>query len=216
MKTKHRAWKMYLLLVIVSLVTVSLACNLPDFGQAQPFDEPPPGEEEPFHDEEGEHFEEEMEPHEEEHFEEEEMEPDPDHEGDPHEEDHQGEPDVDDQGPEADLAVTDIFPKKLPFGKLNVRVTNHGPAPLTSYPAELICDAHGVSWGGAQHGEEDRSYHQQIIVQAAPGDTVIVETDIKIDANLYQYDVFCEVNVDIDPFPDNNAYDEVVPPSNNP
>lgn len=224
MKTRIRSRKTHLFLVIVFLLLASLACNLPNIGQEAPFGEPPPGGEEPFQEqefrpeEEGEHFEEEeMEPHEEDEFEhEEEMEPHDDEHGEPHDEGDHGEPHEEDPGPQADLAVTDIFPKKLPHGKLSVRVTNNGPAPLTSYPAELICDAHGVSWGGSQHGEEDQSSQQQIVVQAAPGETVVFETDIKIDANLYQYEVFCEVNIDIDPVPDNNAYDEVVPPSNNP
>jgi len=212
MKKKIRSRKTYLILALVSLLIASLACNLPDFGQDEPFDGPPPGEEEPFYEGEGEphpeeeefdHHDEEMDPHEDEH-------------GEPHDEGEHEEPHEEDPGPQADLAVTDIFPKKLPHGKLNVRVTNNGPAPLTSYPADLNCEAHGVSWGGSQHGEEDRSYHQEVIIQAAPGETVVIKTDIKIDANLYQYDVFCEIHADIDPVPDNNAYDEVIPPSNNP
>jgi hypothetical protein len=205
MKKKIRSRKTYLILTLVSLLIASLACNLPDFGQGEPHEEPfHEGEGEPHPEDEAfEHHEEEMDPHEEEH--------DEHHDEGDHEEPHEEDP-----GPEADLAVTDIFPKKLPHGKLNVRVTNNGPTPLTSYPADLTCEAHGVSWGGPEHGEEDRSYHQEIIIQAAPGETVVIKTDIKIDANLYQYDVICEINADIDPIPDNNAYDEVIPPSNNP
>ncbi len=213
MKKKIRSRKTYLILMLVSLLIASLACNLPDFGQGEPYDEP-------FHEGEGEpHPEDEaFEHHEEEDFEhhEEEMDPHDEEHGERHEDDEHEEPHEEDPGPEADLAVTDIFPKKLPHGKLNVRVTNNGPAPLTSYPADLNCEAHGVSWGGSQHGEEDRSYHQEVIIQAAPGETVVIKTDIKIDANLYQYDVICEINADIDPVPDNNVYDEVVPPSNTP
>jgi len=114
----------------------------------------------------------------------------------------------------ADLAVTDVFPENLPHGDLKVRITNNGPTPLTTYPAELFCHAHGVSWGGPEHGEEDREGHQQIILSLGPGDTDEFETGIKIDANLYQYEVFCEVWVEIDHEHSNNFYMEMVPQSN--
>jgi hypothetical protein len=113
-----------------------------------------------------------------------------------------------------DLAVTDIFPENLPFGDLKLRITNHGPTPLTTYPAEIICHAHGVSWGGPEHGQEDRESHQQIILSLGPGDTDEFEAGITIDANLYQYEVVCEVWADIDPEHHNNVYMEMVPSSN--
>jgi hypothetical protein len=114
-----------------------------------------------------------------------------------------------------DLAVTDIFPENLPFGDLKLRITNHGPTPLTAYPAEVICHAHGISWGGPEHGQEDRESHQQIILSLGPGDTDEFEVGITIDANLYQYEVVCEVWTDIDPEHHNNIYMEMVPESNN-
>jgi len=117
-------------------------------------------------------------------------------------------------GIRTDLAVTDIFPENLPFGDLKVRITNHGPTPLTTYPAEVICHAHGVSWGGPAHGEEDRNSHQQIILSLGPGDTDEFEAGITIDANLYQYEVVCEVWTDIDSQHHNNVYMEMVPSSN--
>lgn len=175
-------------------------------------EEPPPGED---HHEEGQPEHEDPPPNEDHH----EEEPPPGEECPPESEcpgGQGGEPEggPGEEGIRTDLAVTDIFPEILPFGDLKARITNNGPTPLTTYPAELFCHAHGVSWGGPEHGEEDRESHQQVILSLGPGDTDEFETGIKIDANLYQYEVICEVWVDIDPEPQNNFYMEMVPESN--
>ena len=114
----------------------------------------------------------------------------------------------------ADLAVTDIFPENLPHGDLKARITNHGPTPLTSYQAELFCHAHGISWGGPEKGRDDREGHQQVVLSLGSGDTDEFETGIKIDANLYQYEVFCEIWIEHDHNHNNNIYKEMVPESN--
>ncbi len=114
------------------------------------------------------------------------------------------------EGPVADLAVTDIYPDNLPFGTLFVRITNNGPATLMTYPVILICGAHGRQWAN-QSPPDVHDMHQEYVIQLAPGETEAVATNIQIDANLFQYEVTCEVVADIDPEPGNNIYTEMIP-----
>jgi len=226
------------MLAIFTLGLSTLACNFINLGRQDNQFDPPAREDESFFDEdehhdEGEPMYEEGQPHEEDeswheeepfHEEGESQHEEPLQIDEPHHEDEcppesecpggpGGEP-GEAEGIRADLAVTDIFPENLPHGDLKARITNHGPTPLTAYPAELFCHAHGVSWGGPAQGEEDRQEHKDVILSLGPGNTDEFETGITIDANQYQYEVVCEVWIDIDQEPGNNFYMEIVPKSN--
>lgn len=130
-------------------------------------------------------------------------------EGEPDEEPPPGEPPPEaepSQGedPRADLAVTDIFPDNLPHGKFYARITNNGPDTLNNQNAEFHCLGTGVSWGGAEFGVEHIDNTKEISLNLAPGQTESFDTDLKLDANLYQYEMICEVDFKNDSDDSNN------------
>ncbi|MBL6965351.1 MAG: hypothetical protein ISR60_02240 [Anaerolineales bacterium] len=227
MKKSTPTFRKYLpFLAICILILSALACNFSQLGQPAPEQNFQPGEEHSAPEEEFRPEDEPQHPGEGEPRPEEEQPAEPFHEEEPP---HGEEPPHNEECPpesecpgnhgsesgnevQADLDVTDIFPDNLPHGRLVARITNNGPTVLMAWEIEMRCEAHGVSWGGPQHGTEDLVEEQRIIIQAGPGETWEADTGITIDANLYQYEATCEIYSDIDPNPGNNFYMELVPP----
>ncbi len=116
--------------------------------------------------------------------------------------------------PRTDLAVTDIYPDNLPHGKFFARITNHGPDTLNNFKIDFHCLGTGVSWGGAEFGVEHIDNSKSVNINLAPGQTESYDTGLKLDANLYQYEMICEVMIKSDPDESNNVYMETIPLSN--
>jgi len=213
--------KLLLLTSLVVIMGLTLACSLPFSLPGQPASDNWQPQEEPFQDEE---------PHEEPFMEEEPHPEDPDMHEEPHPEESMGEephpeepqheepmpesegqqPQGEEEVPFTDLAITDIYPGNLPQGNLFVRITNNGPTVLLTYPVELTCHARGHRWAN-QPGEDNKSNTVELILQVSPGQTSNENTGIPIDANLYEYEVECSINAEIDNTPHNNTYFEVIP-----
>jgi len=223
MRNNKRTNRIILWISLLTIMGLSLACSLPFNipGDVVPQEWQP--QEEPFHEEGPQPEDPDMgaEPHPEEpdmgeepHPEDPDMMEEPHPEEPPHEEplpESEGkQPEGEDEVPYTDLALTDIYPGKLPHGNLFVRITNHGPTILMAAPVELTCHARGHRWAN-QTGEDNRSNTVQLVVQLGPGETTNENTGIKIDANLYEYEVECFFDSPLDNTPHNNNAFEVIP-----
>ncbi len=115
----------------------------------------------------------------------------------------------------ADLAVTDLYPDKLPQGRVWVRVTNNGPAALTKARIELKCNAYGKPLKGGKPWSHVESPWVRT-VSLKPGQTVKLKTNIALNTNKYLYDVTCAVSPPSkgatfsDPNWSNNNYSESI------
>lgn len=113
-------------------------------------------------------------------------------------------------GPSIDLAITDIYPDHLPHGTLWGRITNNGPGVITGMNVGISCYGLGRQRGNPLNTVEV-SMDKPIFVSLSPGQTQNFNTGMKIDANLYQYDVACGMDFQLDPTPSNDLYNEMVP-----
>jgi len=115
----------------------------------------------------------------------------------------------------ADLAVTDLYPGKLPTGRVWVRVTNNGPAALIKTRIELKCNAYGKPLKGGKPWSHVESPWVRT-VSLKPGQTAKLQTNIALDTNKYMYDVTCAVSPPTtgatfnDPNWSNNNYSESI------
>ncbi|MGD8406606.1 MAG: hypothetical protein PVJ21_23315 [Anaerolineales bacterium] len=108
----------------------------------------------------------------------------------------------------ADLAVTDIYPGKQPYGQFHVRITNNGPGTLNKVKVGVSCSSDRtdlktgkVSFGG----KVDFDLNMGI----KPGETQAFPTGLELDTNVYEYLVGCEIQPTFkDPDPGNNEHSE--------
>jgi hypothetical protein len=123
--------------------------------------------------------------------------------------------------PQADVAVTDLYADRLPQGAVWVRVTNHGPATVTSTQVEMKCNAYGKPWGGQQPWQHVESPWLHTI-SLKPGQTATFKTKMMVDTDKYTYQVTCAVHplsngsTFSDPNGSNNNYSEAIAPQANP
>ena len=117
----------------------------------------------------------------------------------------------------SDVAVTDLFPKNLPTGKVWTRITNHGPEALSNAQVELKCGGLGVDANGKTGWSHTESPKSKTIT-LNPGQTVDIETDLAVDTNQYSYDLWCSVAPKSfnDPNQNNNKYSEKIPAQGGP
>lgn len=105
----------------------------------------------------------------------------------------------------ANVAVTDLFAKKLRGGKLFARITNHGPGTLKNATIQLRCQ--GAGWKGGK--ATSISGGGPRVLNLSPGQTVVVETGILINIDKYDYyEMTCSVQAT---FAANNSYSERIP-----
>ena len=111
----------------------------------------------------------------------------------------------------SDVAVTDLFPKNLPTGKVWTRITNHGPEALNNAQVELKCGGLGVDANG-KTGWSHTESPKTTTVTLNPGQTVDIETDLAVDTSQYTYDLWCSVSAKSfnDPNQNNNKYSEKI------
>ncbi len=108
----------------------------------------------------------------------------------------------------ADLAVTDIYPGNQPHGQFHVRVTNHGPGTLSNVKVNFVCGYDSVDKNSGKKGPS-KQRTVSVKLNLSPGQTKSVATGLKLDTNVYNYQVGCEVKVGFnDPNAGNNFYNE--------
>jgi hypothetical protein len=96
--------------------------------------------------------------------------------------------------PQADLAVTDLYPAKLPQGHIYVRVTNHGPATLNKTKIQLKCNSYGKPLGsGTPWSHVEAPWYR--FVSLSPGQTVALKTNVTVDTTKYEWKVTCAVHL---------------------
>jgi hypothetical protein len=108
----------------------------------------------------------------------------------------------------ADLAVTDIYPGKQPYGQFHVRITNNGPDTLNKVKVGVTCSSDRtdlktgkVSFGGKVDFDLNMSMK--------PGETQAFPTGLELDTKVYEYMIGCEVHPTFkDPVPGNNEHSE--------
>jgi len=93
-------------------------------------------------------------------------------------------------GKSADLAVTDLYPGKLPYGRVWMRVTNHGPATLTGATIQIKCNAQGTPLNGGKPWSHVEAPWKATI-SLKPGQTASIQTKVALDATKYKYTVTC-------------------------
>lgn len=112
----------------------------------------------------------------------------------------------------SDLAVTDIFPKKLPRGMVYVRITNRGPDSGSGQIMGLRCKALLTPLPGVFAGADPISAYVQLKNTQSKGETKEFDTSIDVDSDSYSYVVTCSIfHDDSDPNPANNQYSEAIP-----
>jgi hypothetical protein len=115
----------------------------------------------------------------------------------------------------ADLAVTDLYPDKLPKGSVWVRVTNNGPATLKNTPIEMKCNAAGNPLGNTKPWSHVEAPWLQTI-SLSPGQTATFKTRMTVDTSKYAYNIACVVSPPskgatfADPNGSNNKYSEAI------
>jgi hypothetical protein len=209
-------------LCILALASSLTACNLgvpapQEPGYEEPFPEEPPMDE-PHPEEPG--FEE---PHPEEPHPEEPHPEEPPHEEPPPPEPGPEEPPPPEPAPQqpqsgqpqsgpftADLAVTDIYPGKQPYGQFHVRITNNGPGTLNKVKVSVSCSSERTDKNNGQlssGGNENLNLN----LSMKPGETQSFPTNLKLDTTVFDYLVGCEVHPGFnDPNPGNNVYSETL------
>ena len=111
-----------------------------------------------------------------------------------------------------DLAVTDIYPGKLPYGQFWFRITNHGPKTASNVQVPVICRSLITNYF---NGSKSTDGPVTITINAnlKPGETKAYNTNLTTDTKNFWYNVTCEVNPNFnDPNPGNNSYSEIIPP----
>jgi len=109
----------------------------------------------------------------------------------------------------ADIAVTDIYPGKQPYGMFQMRITNNGPTPLTTLQVNVTCSSERTDRNNGKVSSGGNA-NFNVILSLAPGATQIEPTSLTLDMNTFTYLVACEVHPTFnDPNPGNNLYNEV-------
>jgi hypothetical protein len=203
---------------VFMLVSSAIACNIGVQGPVEPgLEEPHPEEphlEEP-HPEEP-HFEEPHpeEPHPEEPHPEEPPppEPQPQQPSQPQPQQPQPQPPQPQQPSggqfSADLAVTDIYPGKQPYGQFHLRITNHGPGTLNKVRVGISCSSERTDKNNGQLSSGGNS-NFDLTMSIKPGETQAFPTTLELDMTVFDYLVGCEVHPTFDdPDPGNNVHSE--------
>ena len=86
--------------------------------------------------------------------------------------------------------MTDLYPDNLPQGKIWTRITNNGPAVLVNAPVELKCGGSGKPVAN-QNPWSHVEAPTVINISLKPGETVAVPTNVLVDTNQYNYDLWC-------------------------
>jgi len=114
-------------------------------------------------------------------------------------------------GKGADIAVTDLYPKTQPAGKVWTRITNNGPDALNNAQVELKCGGTGVDANGKTGWSHVESPKIKTI-NLKPGQTADIETDVSIDTGKYTYELWCAAwpKSFSDPDQNNNKFTEKI------
>lgn len=104
------------------------------------------------------------------------------------------------QPKKADLALIDLVTPNLPGGYVLAKIKSNGPDTMTNFSATLDCSVCALTkaTGSTNCWSQQNPRHFDAF---NPGDVVEMNTAITLDANTYDYDVECEVQV---PFDDPN------------
>jgi len=114
-------------------------------------------------------------------------------------------------GKGADIAVTDLYPKTQPAGKVWTRIMNNGPDALNNAQIELKCGGTGVDANGKTGWSHVESPKIKTI-SLKPGQTADIETDVSIDTSKYTYELWCAAwpKSFSDPDQNNNKFTEKI------
>ena len=109
----------------------------------------------------------------------------------------------------ADVAVTDIFPDKMPHGQFHVRITNHGPGTLNNVTVPVVCQYERTDKNNKSQSAQGATISVKLGI--APGEQMSFPTTLNLDTDVFEYLIACEVlpNFD-DPNPGNNVYNESI------
>ncbi len=114
--------------------------------------------------------------------------------------------------PSADLAVTDLFPEKLPSGRLYLRITNNGPQFLQGAAVTVTCGGTATNTSTGATTSIPTALQGTFSVTLAPGQTQSFATQIDLDLNSFAYDLSCAIAAASAGFADpdlgNNTYSE--------
>ncbi len=117
--------------------------------------------------------------------------------------------------PNADLAVTDLFPHHQPKGKLHLRITNNGPDTLQGVTISTYCGGIATDIASGAQTSIPATVQNTFDITIAPGQTHEFPTNIDLDMDKFNYTLTCEVNNPPtgpvrynDPDISNNAYQE--------
>ena len=219
MNKKNKLARFILFSSLMAIMLLTLACSLPFNLPSDVMPEEWQPQEEPFHEEEpwGEEPPPEEpwgeEPPPEEHMQEEP--PPPGEEPPPEPEPQQQQPPAQqssggqNQPFMADLAVTDIFPGKMPHGMFHARITNHGPGTLSKVTVPVMCQY--IRTDKKTFAQSQETANITVTLNLSPGKTQEFPTTLSLDTTVFDYIVACEVKPNFnDPNPNNNLYNEMI------
>jgi len=110
----------------------------------------------------------------------------------------------------ADLALTDIFPQKLPQGDVYCRITNRGPDALQNAIIQLITDVTTHPYQGNSYLTPGPANFGTVTLQ--PGQTAEFDTGVSVDTANNWYEIECYIGLieGVDPDSSNNIYSEEI------
>ena len=110
----------------------------------------------------------------------------------------------------ADIAVTDIYPGKQPYGQFHVRITNNGPGTLSKVKVNVDCSSERSDKNNGQLSSGGNAKFD-VTLNMKPGETKSFPTTLKLDTTVFDYLVGCEVFPGFnDPNQGNNVYSETL------
>lgn len=115
----------------------------------------------------------------------------------------------------ADLAITDLFPDKLPKGQVFVRVTNNGPPSVTNLSIYFACEYEARDPIEGTITDAASNLQSNVTVSLNAGQTGVFATPISVDTTGQFYDVTCtlgDTSLWYGDNPLNNTYSERIPP----
>jgi hypothetical protein len=106
--------------------------------------------------------------------------------------------------------VTDIYPGNQPHGQFWVRITNNGPGTLQNVKVNIVCSSERTDRNNGKKSSAGKA-NLNVNMNLAPGQTKNIATGLKLDTNVFDYQVRCQVKPGFnDPKNGNNTYKEAL------